>query len=153
MKKDKKIIFIIISILILIDQVSKFVLRDKSWTIQSDNNIYYIIVNIFIIITVFRFIFSNNSFVKMDIKIVLSFAIAGGLSNIIDRIWKGSVILIINLGHHIEINIAYIFISIAWGGLAMIFTKNSMQALNERKKRAERINNENENNNKWRIKR
>ena len=148
MKKDKKLIFIIIGALVLIDQLSKLVLREKSWTIQSDNNEYYIIANIFVIITIFRFIFSNNSFIKLGTKLVLSFAIAGALSNIIDRTWKHSAILILNLGHNIEINIAYIYIIIAWIGMAIILTKNSMTLLKERKNRAERIKNKNENNNK-----
>ena len=148
MKKDKKLIFIIIGALVLIDQLSKLVLREKSWTIQSDNNGYYIIANIFVIITIFRFIFSNNSFIKLGTKLVLSFAIAGALSNIIDRTWKHSAILILNLGHNIEINIAYIYIIIAWIGMAIILTKNSMTLLKERKNRAERIKNKNENNNK-----
>ena len=148
MKKDKKLIFIIIGALILIDQLSKLILREKSWTIPSDKNGYYIIINIFVVIAIFRFILSNNSFIKMGTKIVLSFAISGAIINIIDRIWRHSAILIINLGHNIEINIAYIYIIIAWIGMAVILTKNSMTLLKERKNRAERINNKNENNNK-----
>lgn len=133
MKKDKKLIIIIISFLVLIDQISKFILRDKSWTIQNQDNGYNIIVSIIIIIIIFRFIISNNSYNKMYTRIVLSFAVAGAFSNLIDRIWKNSVILIINLGNHIEINLAYIYILIAWIGMAIVLTKNTMKIIKERR--------------------
>ena len=133
MKKDKKLIIIIIIFLVLIDQISKFILRNKSWTIQNQDNGYNIIVSIIIIIIIFRFIISNNSYNKMYTRIVLSFAVAGAFSNLIDRIWKNSVILIINLGNHIEINLAYIYILIAWIGMAIVLTKNTMKIIKERR--------------------
>ena len=126
-------IIIIISFLVLIDQISKFILRDKSWTIQNQDNGYNIIVSIIIIIIIFRFIISNNSYNKMYTRIVLSFAVAGAFSNLIDRIWKNSVILIINLGNHIEINLAYVYILIAWIGMAIVLTKNTMKIIKERR--------------------
>ena len=133
MKKYKKLIFVSISILVLIDQISKFILRDKSWSIQNQYNGHNIIISIIIIIIIFRFIISENSYIKMYTKVVLSFAIAGAFSNLIDRIWKNSVILIINLGNHIEINLAYIYILIAWIGMAIILTKNTVKMIKDRR--------------------
>ncbi len=148
MKKENKIVIIIIFCLIMIDQISKFLLSNKSWTIQNQDNGYHIMISIIIVIMIFRYIFSNNIYIKKRTKIVLSFAIAGAISNVIDRIWNNSVILIINIGHHIEINIAYIYIIIAWLGMALIMTNNTVKMIYEHKNKAERNNIKNENKNR-----
>ncbi len=148
MKKENKIVIIIIFCLIMIDQFSKFLLSNKSWTIQNQDNGYHIMISIIIVIMIFRYIFSNNIYIKKRTKIVLSFAIAGAISNVIDRIWNNSVILIINIGHHIEINIAYIYIIIAWLGMALIMTNNTVKMIYEHKNKAERNNIKNENKNR-----
>ncbi len=145
MKKENKLVLLMISILILIDQITKLVFLSKSWTIPNQDNGYHIIISIIIVILIFRYIFSNNSYIKKETKIVLSFAIAGAVSNVIDRLWKYSVILIINLGYHVEINLAYLYIIIAWVGMAIIMTKNTIKMIKEKKKKTERNNTKNEN--------
>ena len=148
MKKENKLVLLIIGVLILIDQITKLIFLSKSWTIPNQDNGYHIIISLIIIIMIFRYIFSDNSYIKLETKIVLSCAIAGAVSNVIDRLWKHSVILIINLGHNIEINLAYFYILIAWIGMAVILTKNTMKIIKERKRKAERIYKKHEDNNK-----
>ena len=148
MKKENKLVLLIIGILILLDQITKLIFLSKSWTIPNQDNGYHIIISLIIIIMIFRYIFSDNSYIKLETKIVLSCAISGAVSNVIDRLWKRSVILIINLGHHIEINLAYVYIIIAWIGMAVILTKNTMKIIKERKRKAERIYKKHEDNNK-----
>ena len=148
MKKENKLVLLIIGILILLDQITKLIFLSKSWTIPNQDNGYHIIISLLIIIMIFRYIFSDNSYIKLETKIVLSCAISGAVSNVIDRLWKRSVILIINLGHHIEINLAYVYIIIAWIGMAVILTKNTMKIIKERKRKAERIYKKHEDNNK-----
>ena len=70
----------------------------------------------------------------MQTRIILSFAIAGGIGNLIDRIWNKSVIVFINLNNHIEINLAYIFILVSWIGMAIILTINTTKFLKNKRK-------------------
>ena len=135
-KKEKIIIYIIISILLLIDQISKIIAMNRGWTIQNtntSNNGYYVFINIIIVFMLIRYIFNNNSFIKTFTRIILSFGISGGIGNLIDRIWNKNVILFINLNNHIELNISYVYILIAWIGMAVILTKDSAKFLHEKK--------------------
>ena len=83
---------------------------------------------------IIRYISNDNSFVKLDTKIILSFVISGAIGNLIDRIWNKDVIIFMSLGNGLNFNLAYIYIGIAWIGLAIILTKNSMKILKDRKK-------------------
>ena len=98
------------------------------------NNGYYIIMTIIVIIMIIRYITNDNTFVKLDTKIILSFGIAGAVGNLIDRIWNKNVIVFIKLGESLNINLAYIYVAIAWIGMAVILTKNTMKILKEKKK-------------------
>ena len=91
-----------------------------------------------------RYILNDNQFIKTDIKIILSLAISGAIGNLIDKIWNHNVILFINLGKNIELNLAYIYILIAWVGIAIILTKNTGKIIKNKK------GIKNENNSKWR---
>lgn len=151
-KKEKTIISIIIIILLLLDQITKAIAINRSWTIQNNdnsNNGYYILISIIIIFMIIRYISNNNSFIKIGTKIVLSFAVSGGIGNLIDRIWNKNVILFINLNNHIELNFSYIYILIAWIGMAIILTINTTKFLNNKKnKNIKRDDLKNENSNK-----
>ena len=58
----------------------------------NDGNIKNIILTTFVLLVIFNFI--KNQIERIDRKttIALSFVIAGGISNLIDRIFRGSVI-------------------------------------------------------------
>ncbi len=142
MKKEKvshkKILTTLIIILLIIDQVTKIIFWKKGMTevTATDENLgkgYYIIISIIIVIMLIRYISNDNTFVKFGTKIVLSFGIAGAIGNVIDRFWLGNVITFIKITDELNFNLAYLYIIIAWVGMAGILAKNSMKFLNERK--------------------
>ena len=94
---------------------------------------------------IIRYIFNNKTFIKIYTRIILSFGISGGIGNLIDRIWNKSVILFINF-NNIELNISYIYILIAWIGMAVILTKDTAKFLQDKKNK--RNDKKNENNSK-----
>lgn len=127
-KNKKKYIMIII--LLLLDQISKIVFLKIGATgdIKSiENNVAYrLLISIVVIILILRYINSNNSYIKNDTRIILSIGVSGIIGNLIDLIWNKEVITFINVFSDIKINLAYIFIIIAWVGMAVILTKNTM---------------------------
>ena len=148
-KKEKYTVFILIIILLLIDQITKFIAIKQGWVINNSNtgnNGYYILISIIIVFMLLRHIFNNNSFIKTFTRIILSLGISGGIGNLIDRIWNKNVILFINLNNHIELNISYVYILIAWIGMAVILTKDSAKFLQDKK--IKRTDKKNENNSK-----
>ena len=140
MKKENNIkkIVILITVLVLLDQISKIIAYSffklaTHYEEISNNNISYIIISIIVVAMIIKYISSNNLFIKKDSKIILSFAIAGAISNVIDRVIQGHVINFIKIGNIMEINLAYIYIIIAWIGMAVILTKNTMNFISKRK--------------------
>ena len=138
MKKNietKYLIFFTL-VMIVLDQITKYIFLKIGQVIvpnEPQNNGYYILVSIVIVIMLIRYMANTNSFIKSGTRVVLSFAIAGALGNVIDRIFRGYVISFIKLGDFININLAYIYIAITWVGMAAILTKNSYVFLNKRK--------------------
>ena len=148
LKNQGKKLIILIFIILLLDQITKLIfykMRIPSNIVDKSSNGYYIIISIIIVSMLIRFIRNDNLFVKTGTKIVLSFGIAGAIGNAIDRIWNKDVIVFIKLGNFININLAYIYIIIAWVGMALILTKNSFKFFKDRKNK-EIINEEFEKN-------
>lgn len=136
-KKEKIIICIIIIILLLIDQITKITAIKNGYIIQNvntTNNGYYIFISIIIVLMIIRYIFNNNLYIKMQTRIILSFAISGGIGNLVDRVWNKSVIVFINLNNHLELNLSYIYILISWIGMAIILTINTTKFLKNKRK-------------------
>ena len=122
-KKLKKIeiaIIVIILAIIIIDQISKVIVQNVSninIEQNADERMMYIITNLVIIVIITKFMLSQNQFIDNKLKIFLSFIIAGGISNIIDRIFRGYVlewIKISNIGWLPTFNIADVFVLIGW---------------------------------------
>ena len=137
--KDRKILIIIFIIALVLDQVTKVIGYVNGWNINinsdNSNNGYYIIMTIIIVIMIIRYISNENRFIKLDTKVILTLAISGAIGNLIDRIWNKNVIIFMDLGKSIYLNFAYIYVLIAWIGLAAILTKNTMKILKEKKER------------------
>ena len=147
-KKQKKIVIILITALVLIDQIIKivfFVTGAKIGYIEginlgiinntkSENNLQYILIYIIAISSLIRYINKNNTYINLTTRIVISFAIAGCISNLIDRIWNGFTINYINIPNFISLNLGYIFIAVTWIGMACILTKYTADRIKERKK-------------------
>ena len=146
-EKQKKIIIILIIVLIIIDQILKIVLyktglkiiAENGWGIgvltntKTENNIAYILVSIVAVIALIRYIKSNNTFIKMDSRVILSFSIAGAISNAIDRVWNGGTINYINIPNFSALNLSYVYFIITWIGMAVILTKYTSDRIKEKK--------------------
>ena len=52
--------------------------------------------------------------------------------NLIDRIWNKNVIIFMDLGKSIYLNLAYVYILIAWIGLAAFISKYTLKLLKDR---------------------
>ena len=122
-KKLSKIeiaIIVIILAIIIIDQISKIIVQNVSninIEQSADETMMYIITNLVIIVIITKFMLSQNQFIDSKLKIFLSFIIAGGISNIIDRIFRGYVlewIKISNIGWLPTFNIADVFVLVGW---------------------------------------
>ena len=116
-KFDIAIIIIIIAI-IVIDQISKIIAQNTySMGTDSNSGTIYIVTNLIIIVLITRFMLSQNQFIDKILKVFLSFIVAGGISNLIDRIARGYVLEWINISR-IEwlpmFNIADIFVLAGW---------------------------------------
>lgn len=136
--KNKKyiIMLIIIILLIVIDQVAKlFVinnLSDNQVLIENvisiekvenmgmafgfnKENIQNIFLSLFVLLIMIRFIIKHDKQTNMLVIICLSMIIAGGISNLIDRVFRGAVFDFIKLGINFPVfNFADIFIFIGW---------------------------------------
>ena len=126
-KFDIAIISIIIAI-IVIDQISKIIIQ-KVGNINIEQNTYsiseedpnsgmmYIVTNLIIIVIIIRFMLSQNQFIDKVLKVFLSFIIAGGISNLIDRIVRGYVLEWINISKIDWLpmfNIADVLVLVGW---------------------------------------
>ena len=135
--KRKKILIIVFFIALILDQVTKFISYINGWNININNNTssngYYIMLTIIIVFMLIKYISNQNTFIKLDTKIILTLAISGSIGNLIDRIWNKNVIVFLDFGKSIYLNLSYIYILIAWVGLAVILTKNTMKILKEKR--------------------
>ncbi len=163
-KKKLKKLYIMLAIMIFciifIDQLSKVlvvhygeisVLSSKVVLKQSEiPNSYYdetsrgvtILTNLVIVGIILGIIKSDNQFVTRKTKILLSFAFAGGVSNIIDRLCRGRVVEFVNIGNFPPFNIADVCILIGWVSFVAIFASFSVKELSKKKPKEQRETNE-----------
>lgn len=147
--KEKRILIILVSALVIVDQIIKIIMYNSKiqiinsigWGIgvlnntKSGDNLAYILILIIAVIALVRYIKSNNSYIKMDSRIILSFSIAGAISNAIDRVWNGGTINYINIPNFSALNLAYVYFIITWIGMAVILTKYTSDRIKEKKER------------------
>lgn len=134
-KKILRIILILVILIVLIDQISK-ILVDKFMpeeTIILQNvlaitkyenegiafgfnkqNVSNIALTFLVLAIVIRFVVVQKKNLTTKVTIFLSMIIAGGISNLIDRIFRGAVFDFIKLGDFPIFNLADIFIVIGW---------------------------------------
>ena len=159
-KKINLIIIIIIIAIIMLDQILKLIIL-KFGEIQIINGILKLnlyqnningetnskIMNIFshivILGIIFKFMRTQNEFIDTKLKVILSFIFAGGCSNLIDRIFRGSVMEFIDFTSIVNIpifNIADIFVLIGWIGMAAIFSVFTVEEWRKNKSKKESRN-------------
>lgn len=165
MKKGYIILLIIVIAIVLIDQISKILVTNvgeinaingilkfnvtentnPAYGIGSNSTIMYVITNIVILGIIFKFITTQNDFVDNKLKVFLSLIFAGGLANVIDRIFRGYVVEFIDFRQIINVpvfNIADICVLIGWVSVAAIFAvftvtewRNGKESYKTRKKK------------------
>lgn len=147
--KEKRILIILVSALVIVDQIIKIIMYNSKiqiinsigWGIgvlnntKSGDNLAYILILIIAVIALVRYIKSNNTYIKMNSRVILSFSIAGAVSNAIDRVWNGGTINYINIPNFSALNLAYVYFIITWIGMAVILTKYTSNRIKEKKER------------------
>ena len=95
-----------------------------AYGIGSNSTVMYVLTNLVILGVILKFITTQNEFVDRKLKIFLSFILAGGISNVIDKVMNGYVIEFIDFKQVINLpvfNIADLFVFIGWVAVAAIF--------------------------------
>lgn len=152
LKKITLILGIIIIAIILLDQASKILMlkgqnseiipnilelkieenKKGTYGVGSDSTFSYVLTNLVVIAIIGKFMTSQNQFVDAKTKILLSFIVAGGMSNVIDRLVKGYVVEFIHVNHLPVFNIADLFILIGWVSMVAIFAKFTIKEIQNR---------------------
>ena len=147
-KKEKKLtkesilLISIVCIIILVDQILKIWIHSAgniniisgvlslklsqntsaAYGIGSNSTLMYVLTNIVILGVILKFITTQNQFVDRKLKIFSCFILAGGISNVIDKVIRGYVTEFLDFGHSIPVfNVADIFVLIGWIAIAAIF--------------------------------
>lgn len=103
---------------------------------ESNSTLTYIVTNVIVLGVILKFILTQNQFVDRKLKIFLCFALAGGISNVIDKMVKGYVVEYIDFTKVISLpifNIADIFVLIGWLSVVAIFTAFTVKERNNKK--------------------
>lgn len=142
-KETILLISIVVSI-VLVDQITKIWVQSSgeinvisgvltfsinennkaAYGIGSNSKAMYLATNLVILGVIFKFISTQNEFVDRKLKVFLSFILAGGISNVIDKLIRGYVTEFIDFRQLVNlpvINIADLFILIGWVATAAIF--------------------------------
>lgn len=129
-----RLLVIVVTILIVVDQTSKLLVSNRlvngsignekfgleitsntgmAFGFNDGSNCKNIVLTIFILLIIATFI--KNQLERIDTKtaLALSFAISGGISNLIDRIFRGGVFDFIKF-YNITFNLADIFVVLGW---------------------------------------
>lgn len=156
----KYLILAIIVIIVIIDQTSKIVVKNmgeisvipgvltfrlientnSAYGIGSNSTIMYVLTNLVILGVIFKFLNTQNEYVDTKMKVFLTFILAGGIANVIDRVIRGYVIEFIDFSQIINLpifNIADIFVLIGWvaiAGIFAVFTVNEWRNNKTKKK-------------------
>ena len=141
----KHLIIIIGLIIILLDQITKILVINENiilipnlllftytqntgtaFGIGSNNAIIIIILNIIVLGVIINFLKERKDDVEMNIFISLILIASGGISNLIDRIFRGYVVdfIDVNLFNFPNFNVADISIIIGIGILLIVIIKS-----------------------------
>ena len=147
-KKEYRLITIIAILIIVVDQITKAIVLNVEVITIIPNVLQFkvqenissssmnIVTSLIAILIIFKFIMTQNSFVDQKIKVFLSFVLAGGISNIIDKVARGYLVEFIDFTPSISLpilNIADIFVIIGWIGFAWIFAVFTVKEIRSRR--------------------
>lgn len=111
-----------------------------AYGIGSNSTIMYVLTNLVVLGVIFKFITTQNEFVDRKLKIFLSFILAGGVSNVIERIIRGYVTEFIDFKQVINLpvfNLADLFVLVGWVAIAAIFA--TFTVMEWRSKKVEKV--------------
>lgn len=155
--KREYIFMIIIILLIILDQVIKaivihhdgnFVIPDifkitivenqgGAFGIGSGNLLMFIITNLIVLGIIIRLLITQKENINIKTVFALSFVLAGGISNVIDRVFRGFVLDYIDITDFISFpifNLADILIIFGWILFALFFAIYSSKELKDIKR-------------------
>ncbi len=105
-----------------------------AYGIGSNSKFMYVATNIVILSVIYKFLTAQNEFVDTKLKVFLSFILAGGASNVIDKVLRGYVTEFIDFGHHFPVfNVADFFVVIGWVAIAAIFAEFTVKEWRSKK--------------------
>lgn len=142
-KKKQYIYLAIVIMLVVIDQITKILAighngnvisgildittvqnRGGAFGVGQNSTLTFLLTNIVVIGIIIRFMVVQNDVMELKIGTMLSTIIAGGLGNVIDRIFRGYVVDFIDFSKFIPFpvfNLADVFIAIGVIGIAIFF--------------------------------
>ncbi len=157
--KQKKIIIACIAVLMLVivDQIIKYNIPKEgsiviienflnftyvqntgaAFGIGANNTASFIVVNLIILGLVLRFLITQIERINIWTEIPIILILAGGLGNLIDRIFKGFVVDFIDINNWIVFpvfNLADIYITIGWVFFVVITIINYIRSEKEGKR-------------------
>ena len=98
----------------------------------------FLLINIIVIFLLIRFLIVNREKVDVKASVALSFILAGGISNLIDRIFRGEVVNFIDISPLVsfpKFNFADICIVVGWILFAFSAAILTSEQLKERKEK------------------
>lgn len=145
MKKISKTtisIIVLIIVLLILDQLIKLVIinnptktiipnvveikltenKDGAFGVGQNSTFSYIVTNVIVLGIIIKFMTNGNKLIDIKTKVVLALVLAGGISNLIDRICRGYVLDFINIKNLPVFNLADLYVLIGWIGFVVIFT-------------------------------
>ncbi|MBR3614139.1 MAG: signal peptidase II [Clostridia bacterium] len=128
--KTVRLIVILVTILIVLDQTSKILISNilqfpfgnDYFKIEISNNtglalgfndgsnVKNIFIMIFVLVIVIRFVKNQIELIDTKTAVALSMILAGGMGNLLDRIFRGAVLDFIKIGNFPIFNIADILV-------------------------------------------
>ena len=145
MKKISKTtvsIIVLIIVLLVLDQLIKLVIinnptktiipnvveikltenKGGAFGVGQNSTFSYIVTNVIVLGIIIKFMTNGNKLIDVKTKVVLALVLAGGISNLIDRICRGYVLDFINIKNLPVFNLADLYVLIGWIGFVVIFT-------------------------------
>ena len=157
--ENKKLIILatIIILIIIIDQVAKFAIvenlynsnmvvlkdilnftylenRGGAYGIGNDSTIMFIIVNALVITLIMKFILSKKNEISTYILVSLGLILAGGIGNLVDRIFRGFVVDYIDFNPLIKFPVFNIADICVVSGCILIIINLIINAIKEKDK-------------------
>ena len=154
--KEKKIIIIILTItitFILVDQLSKFLIKtnynspigNEIISVQliqneglafglNNGNTKNIVITIIVLIIVINFVVKQYKRITLSNAIAVGLILAGGISNLIDRLFRGGVVDFIKVGGFAIFNIADCCVVLGWIILVIVLIKETFPELLKKNK-------------------